>query len=124
MKYTIEVHEFSFNKVKYGARKIGIHLLDKKAQMIKLHDILDMCNISTNEHLECEVKGIALFDNFSDMIDALGPQPLGYDNKDEIMLRLNRIFPPEAQEALNAVAFFIEPHIEKLPQLTRGEIER
>lgn len=32
MKYQITIHEFSFNKIKSGSRKIGVHLFDKKAQ--------------------------------------------------------------------------------------------
>lgn len=42
MKYPILVHEFSFNKIKNGSRKVGVHLLDKKSQQVKLHDILEM----------------------------------------------------------------------------------
>ena len=55
MKYSMIVHEFSFNKIKSGNRKIGVHLLDKKAQQIKLHDVLEMHNSSTGEELNCEV---------------------------------------------------------------------
>lgn len=36
MKYPILVHEFSFNKIKNGSRKVGVHLLDKKSQQVKL----------------------------------------------------------------------------------------
>ncbi|MBS4773873.1 MAG: hypothetical protein KHX55_06330 [Proteobacteria bacterium] len=124
MKYSIPVHEFSFNKIKNGTRKIGVHLLDKKAQQIKLHDVLEMCNSSTSEKLNCEVTGIAVFDNFNDLVDALGHQSLGYDNKEEVMIRLARIFPQEAQAALNAVAFFIKPLHERMNIKQRTEIER
>lgn len=124
MKYSISVHDFSFNKIKYGTRKIGVHLLDKKAQQIKLHDVLEMCNSSTSEKLNCEVTGIAIFDNFNDLVDALGYQSLGYDNKEEVMIRLARIFPQEAQKALNAVAFFIKPLHERMNIKQRTEIER
>ncbi len=124
MKYSIPVHEFSFNKIKNGSRKIGVHLLDKKAQQIKLHDIIEMCNSSTSEKICCEVTGIAIFDNFDDLINALGYQALGYDNKEEVMLRLARIYPQEAQRELNAVAFFIKPQFEKINLKYRSEIER
>ena len=65
MKYALPVHEFSFNKIKNGTRKVGVHLFDNKSQQIKLHDILEMNNTSNNEKLECEVLGIAIFDNFT-----------------------------------------------------------
>ena len=124
MKYTITIHEFSFNKIKNGSRKIGAHLLDKKTQQVKLHDMLELHNAATGEQLNCEVTGIAVFDNFSDLIDALTPQALGYDNKKEIMLRLARLYPAEAQEALNAVAFFLKPLFEPQKNKQRPSIER
>ena len=83
-----------------------------------------MKNSSTGECLECTVKGIAIFDNFNDMIDALGPAPLGYDNKQEIMIRLDRIFPKKLRQNINTVAFFLEPKHEKVNLIERGEIER
>lgn len=113
MKYSMVVHEFSFNKIKSGSRKIGVHLLDKKAQQVKLHDVLEMHNAVTGEELNCEVVGIAIFDNFNDLIDALTPQALGYDNKEEIILRLNRIYSTELQKELDAVGFFIRPIADK-----------
>ena len=124
MKYSFDVHEFSFNKIKKGTRKIGIHLLDKKAQQVKLGDTLDMRNASTGERLSCKVKGIGIFDNFDDAIDALGAKFLGYDNKQELMLRLDRIYPKNLRRELNTVAFFLEPQTEYQHLIERGEMER
>lgn len=124
MKYPINVHEFSFNKIKNGSRKIAIHVFDKNSQKIKIHDILSIRNISTGENLDCIVKGIAIFDNFSDLTDALSPQSLGYDNKTEVMIRINRMFSTELQSNLNAVAFFLEPRYEKVNLIEREEHER
>ena len=124
MKYIIEVHEFSFNKIKNGSRKIAMHLFDKNTQKIDIGDILDIHNSSNNENIECLIKGIAIFDNFSDMADALSPQALGYKDKQEVMIRVNRIFPEELLKNLNAVAFFLEPKYEKIKQIERGILER
>lgn len=124
MKYSITVHEFSFNKIKSGSRKIGVQLLDKKAQQVKLHDVLEMQNSATGEKLECEVIGMAIFDNFDDLVDAVTPQALGYHDKEEIMIRLNRIYPAELQKELNAVGFFIKVLPEKVNVKQRSEKER
>ena len=124
MKYLIDVHEFSFNKIKNGSRKIAIHLFDKNTQKIKIGDILDIHNISNSEHLECYVKGIAIFDNFEDLTDSLTPQALGYDNKKEVMVRINRMFSKELQQNLNSVAFFLEPQLERTRLIERGQFER
>ena len=60
-----------------------------------------MRNSSTGEHLECKVKGIAIFDNFNDLVDALGAEALGYDNKKEVLIRLERVYPAILQQKLN-----------------------
>ncbi len=124
MKYNIDVHEFSFNKIKNGQRKIALHLFDKLAQKIKIYDVLDMRNMSTNEHLECKVLGIGIFDNFDDLVNSLGAEALGYGNKEEVLVRLARIYPAELQKHLSVVAFFLERVNERVRRMERGEIER
>lgn len=123
MKYSIEIHDFSFKKIKSGKRKIAIHLFDKRTQKIKLNDILILNHAETKEQLKCTIKGIAFFDNFSDLIDALSPEALGYTNKEEILIRLNRIYSQELQNALNVVAFFLAPHFDKTNIIERGQME-
>lgn len=124
MKYLIDVHEFSFNKIKNGTRKVAIHLFDKKTQKIDIGDILDIRNTATGENIECYIKGIAIFDNFDDLTDSLTPQALGYDSKKEVLIRVNRMFSKELQQNLNSVAFFLEPKIESLKHIERGQFER
>ena len=124
MKYIINVHEFSFNKIKNGARKVAIHLFDKNTQKIDIGDILDIHNSSSSEHLEYLIKGIAIFDNFEDLTDSLTPQALGYDSKEEVIVRTNRMFSEELRQNLNVVAFFLEPNVEHERYIERGQFER
>jgi len=124
MKYSLPVHEFSFNKIKNGTRKVGVHLFDKQAQQIKIHDILELCNTSNKEKICCEVLGIAIFDNFNDLVDALTPQALGYTNKKEIMLRLERIYPVNVQKSCNAAGFFLKKIDENVNFNVRSEMEQ
>ena len=124
MKYIIDVHEFSFNKIKNGTRKIAVHLFDKQTQKVKINDVLEIRNTSNKESLECIVKGLAIFDNFSDLTDSLTPQSLGYTSKEEVLIRINRMYSKELQQNLNAVAFFLEPRYEKVNIIERGEYER
>ena len=124
MKYIIDAHEFSFNKIKNGTRKIAVHLFDKQTQKVKINDVLEIRNTSNKESLECIVKGLAIFDNFSDLTDSLTPQSLGYTSKEEVLIRINRMYSKELQQNLNAVAFFLEPRYEKVNIIERGEYER
>ena len=97
MQYKMDLSEFSFNKIKAG-RRVDMRLFDKKRQSLKIGDMIEYENINNpHEHIECLVQGMAVFDNFSNMIDCLTPQMLGYDDKEEIILRLNRAYSLDLQ---------------------------
>ncbi len=108
MRYKMDLSEFSFNKIQAG-RKVDIRLYDKKRQSLKIGDIIEYENINNpREHMECLVLGTAIFDNFSNMVDCLTPQMLGYFNKDEVILRLNRAYSLDLQKNFNVMAIFIK----------------
>ena len=108
MQYKMDLSEFSFNKIKAG-RRVDMRLFDKKRQSLKIGDMIEYENINNpHEHIECLVQGMAVFDNFSNMIDCLTPQMLGYDDKEEIILRLIRAYSLDLQKNFNVVAIFIK----------------
>lgn len=108
MQYKMDLSEFSFNKIKAG-RRVDMRLFDKKRQSLKIGDMIEYENINNpHEHIECLVQGMAVFDNFSNMIDCLTPQMLGYDDKEEIILRLNCAYSLDLQKNFNVVAIFIK----------------
>ena len=49
---------------------------------------------------------MAVFDNFSNLIDCLTPQMLRYENKEEIILRLNRAYSLDLQKNFNKLLQF------------------
>ncbi len=123
-KYHIGIHEFSFNKIKNGSRKVAVSLLDKQAQQLKIGDVLEVSNAKTGEKLSRKVKGVAIFDNFQDLVETLTPQALGYDNAEEVMVRLRRMYSPQQMADFNAVGFFLERPQARVRTLIREEIAR
>ena len=120
MQYKMDLIEFSFNKIKAG-RRVDMRLFDKKRQSLKIGDIIEYENINNpHEHNECMVQGMAVFDNFSNLIDCLTPQMLGYDDKEEIILRLNRAYSLDLQKNFNVVAIFIK-NVASALNLTRSD---
>ena len=114
----MDLSEFSFNRIKAG-RKVDMRLFDKKRQSLKIGDVIEYENLNNpHEHLLCQVLGTAVFDNFGNMVDCLTPQLLGYDNKEEVILRLNRAYSLEQQKDFNVMAIFIQ-NITPAPVLTR-----
>lgn len=106
MQYKMDLSEFSFNKIK-ARRRVDMRLFDKKRQSLKIGDMIEYENINNpHEHIECLVQGMAVFDNFSNLIDCLTPQMLGYDNKEEIILRLNRAYSLDLQKNFNKLLQF------------------
>ena len=118
MQYKMDLSEFSFNKIKAG-RRVDMRLFDKKRQNLKIGDVIEYENINNpRERIECLVLGTAVFDNFSNMVDCLTPQLLGYDNIEEVILRLNCAYSLEMQKDFNVMAIFIK-NITSAPALTR-----
>lgn len=123
-KHKMELGEFSFNKIKSG-RKLDMRLFDKKRQALKIGDTIEYINYNNPvEHMECKVHGFAVFDNFSMMIDCLTPNLMGYDDKEEILIRLNRAYSIEQQKDFNVIAIFIEDITPPLLEVLRGAKER
>ena len=120
MQYKMDLIEFSFNKIKAG-RRVDMRLFDKKRQSLKIGDIIEYENINNpHEHIECLVQGMAVFDKFCNLIDCLTPQMLGYDDKEEIILRLNRAYSLDLQKNFNVVAIFIK-NVASALNLTRSD---
>ncbi len=124
MQYKMELSEFSFNKIKAG-RKVDMRLFDKKRQSLKIGDIIEYENINNpRERMACLVLGTAVFDNFSNMVDCLTPQMLGYSNKEEVILRLNRAYSLEQQKDFNVMAIFLRNITPSLSLTREANYER
>lgn len=121
MKYVMNSNYISFNKMKNGERSVEVRLFDKKRQQLKIGDIIEFVNIETKEKLLTQLKGIAIFENFSDMVDYLTPQLLGYPNKEELMLRFERLYPADLVSRFNIVGLFINNINADLLEIVRDE---
>ena len=120
MKYQMDLGEFSFNKIKSG-RRVDMRLFDKKRQSLKIGDTIEYVNTNNPaERIECQVLGLAVFDNFDSMVECLTPQMMGYDNKNEVLVRLNRAYSKEMQKNFNVVAIFIKDVTPPIIEILRG----
>lgn len=122
--YQFGIHEFSFNKIKNGSRKVAVHIFDKQAQQLKIGDVLEVSNMKTGEKLSRKVKGVAIFNNFQDLVESLTPQALGYETAEEVLVRLRRLYTSQQMEDFNAVGFFLEKPQKNFRVMVRQEIGR
>lgn len=109
MKYVMSIMQLPFNKILDGSKKIEPRLYDEKRQKVKVCDIIEFVNASTGEKVKCLVKGIAVFENFKDLVTYMPLELFGYDNKEEIRVRLERLATEQEQNEFGVVGFIIEP---------------
>ncbi len=116
MKHVIPIIPWSYNQILEGKKKIQLAVFDKVAQQVRVNDEIVFENVLTKEKLSCVVNGFVIFENFDVMVDMLPPELFGYDDRKEVKVRVNRLFPKEDTENNFAVGFFIRP---VLPQAQR-----
>ena len=116
MKHVIPIIPWSYNQILEGKKKIQLAVFDKVAQQVRVNDEIEFENVLTKEKLSCVVNGFVIFENFDIMVDTLPPELFGYDDRKEVKVRVNRLFPKEETENNFAVGFFIRP---VLPQAQR-----
>ena len=113
-KHKIEVYPFSYNKIVGNIRKIDIRPYKKYLHNVGVGDMIEYINVETKDATIREVKGVALFDSFDTMLEMLPYKLIGYDNKNEIKVRIERMY-TNGDEENGVMAIFIdEPKVKRL----------
>lgn len=111
----IEVYPFAYNKILGGQRKIDIRPYTERFQKLQVGDMIDYVNAETQTHITREIKGIALFDNFDTLIKMLPAELIGYHSKEEVRVRVERMYSREQVYQYGVCALFIdEPSVCKM----------
>ncbi|MCM1323549.1 MAG: hypothetical protein NC218_05260 [Acetobacter sp.] len=117
MAYTthrMEVYPFAYHKILGGKRKIDIRPYIERLHKLRVGDMIEYVNAETQTHIIREVKGIALFDNFDTLIKMLPPEMIGYHSREEIRVRIERMYNKKEQCEYGVCALFIdEPDVRK-----------
>lgn len=108
MKHVLPMMMWSFRKLVDGYKKVDLRLFDDERQKIRPNDLIEFECPELGQKALCRVKGFLVFDIFETMIALLPPQPLGYENRDEIRLRIERIYPLEEQRKHGVMGIFVE----------------
>ena len=108
VEHKIEVYPFSFNKLVSNTRKIDIRPYKKMLHDVVIGDEICYTNLETKEEVKKEVKGLALFGDFETAINMLDEKLIGYDSKEEIRIRVKRMYDKKEVKECGVVAFFIE----------------
>lgn len=118
MKHLIEVYPFAYRKILDGQRKIDLRLYLKRFHNIQIGDTIEYVNAETKSCLQRKVKGIAVFQDFETLIEMMPPEMIGYSNREEIRLRVERMYTKEQQKEFGVCAFFLdEPDAAKIVKM-------
>ena len=122
IKQIIEVYPFAYHKILGGQRKIDIRPYSERLHKLRVGDMIEYVNAETQGRITREVKGIALFDNFDTLINMLPPEMIGYNSKEEIRLRIERMYPKQTQKEFGVCALFIdEPDVRRMMKINNLE---
>lgn len=83
MKYEMNLHNAPFNLIKSGTKTIELRLNDEKRQKIKIGDIIEFTNRTTNEKIMTKVKALYHYQSFSELYKHFDKIKLGYSEKEE-----------------------------------------
>ena len=78
MKYEMKLNDKPFNDIKLGNKKIEMRLYDEKRRLIKIGDIIEFTNRSSNEKLSVLVVDIHIFNSFNELYKKFDKVCLGY----------------------------------------------
>lgn len=109
MKHTMYLMRFSFDKIVNGTKRIDVRLWDKEYQKIQLNDVIEFVCQDTKETVLCLVRGVLMVERCDDLIALLPAKFFGYDNKEEVRVRLNRLFKIEDQLLYHVIGIIIMP---------------
>lgn len=109
MKHTMYLMRFSFDKIVNGTKRVDIRLLDQEYQKIRLNDVIEYVCQETNETVLCLVRGLLAVERCDDLIALLPAKVFGYDNKEEVRVRLNRLYRIEEQLLNHVLGIIIMP---------------
>lgn len=121
-KQIIEVYPFAYHKILGGQRKIDIRPYTKRLHNLRVGDMVEYTNIETQTTIMREVKGIALFRDFDTLIDMLPPEMIGYNSREEIRIRIERMYSRQDEREFGVCALFIgEPSVRRMMKFNNLE---
>ncbi len=80
---TCHLNEDPYNSIKAGTKTIEMRLYDEKRQKIKVGDIIEFINLTTEEKIYTKVKALHLYDSFTELYKHFDKESLGY-REDEV----------------------------------------
>lgn len=83
MKHEMKLHSSPFELIKNGTKTIELRLNDEKRQKVKVGDLIEFTNRSTNEKIMTKVKELHHYQSFDELYKHFDKIKLGYEENEE-----------------------------------------
>ena len=106
---TCHLHDEPFKSIKSGTKTIEMRLYDEKRQKIKVGDIIEFINTTTEEKIYTKVKSLHLYDSFTELYKHFDKVALGYKETEEANpTDMEKYYPVAEQEKYGVVGIELE----------------
>ncbi len=82
MKYEMKLNNEPFESIKKGTKTIELRLNDEKRQLLKVNDLIEFTNISTNEKMIVKVECLYHYQSFEELYKHFDKISMGYSEND------------------------------------------
>ena len=82
MKHEMKLHNGPFEKIKSGTKTIELRLNDEKRQVLKIKDMIEFTNRTTNEKLLVEIEDLYKYPSFEELYKHFDKISMGYNENE------------------------------------------
>jgi ASC-1-like (ASCH) protein len=110
MLYQMKLQEEPFERMQRGEKLLEMRIYDDKRQRLKLGDHIEFADASDmSKTIRTEIVGLLRYRNFSDLIDDVPAEILGFEEseKDYLKASIFELFTKEEEEASGVVGIRI-----------------
>ena len=109
MKYNMKLNNEPFELIENGSKKIELRLYDEKRRKLRVNDLIEFTNISTEKKMTVLIEALYLYPNFEELYKHFDKISLGYA-EDEIAdpKDMEQYYPQDKQEKYGVLGIEIE----------------
>ena len=109
MKHEMKLHNQPFKKIKNGTKIIELRLNDEKRQLLKIKDIIEFTNRTTQEKQLVEIEGLYKYPSFEELYKHFDKISMGYNENEEANPKdMEEYYSKEEQEKYGVVGIKIK----------------
>ena len=82
MLHIMNLQHRPFLSIKSGRKRIEMRLYDDKRKMVKVGDMVEFTDVTTQEKLACEVVNLYLYATFEELYRAHDKTSIGYEDNE------------------------------------------